>query len=641
MRIHSVPLLSVLLASAAFAAPAVWTEGPLLKVVPSTQAKSASSARIVAARNEFESFQIVVRGDSGAVTGVRAKASQLTGPSGAVIPAENVHLYREAFVNVTQPSGSIGATGRFPDGLIPDVDEIDGQTRAAFPFSVPAGEAQGLWVDVLVPVNAPAGMYSGTVQVTGDGFDTSVSVELEVLDFELPSTPTLATAFRAWPAFICRQHTGSPDCNSPTVATELLSKYARLALDHRITLSNISNMRLYPQDTHGALGKVGDDWSGFDAAFGPLLNGTGPTRLAGAKLTSIEYTGDLNPETIASFSKHAHEKGFADRLFDYTADEPTFTGTWGVIAPRAAALKAAAPGIRTLVTTNIDEANEHKLTDSLGILVPVVNQMDAPTAPFQGNQRSRYDDFIKKGGKLWLYQSCMSHGCSFGGAEPGATWPSYMVDVSAPRNRAMQWVNFAYGATGELYYETVMVYDGDPWSNQFAFSGNGDGTLLYPGKPAKIGGTSQVPVPSLRLKHIRDGVEDYEYLSMLAKLGDEALARKLANDVAPAAYRISDDPTVISEARRIAGRRIAELSAKSAPAPSAPGSQPGASAPNSPNPSRGNVPGSGAVDDPNVDVAAAGCSAAGNSSFAVTALGLLALAVVSQRRKLARASAKR
>lgn len=619
MRSLSVPLLSLLMAGTASAAPAVWTEGPLLKVGPSAQARNSGPARLTAARNEFESFQIVIRGDA-AISGVRAKAGDLTGPDGAIIPSTNVRLYREALIAVNTPSGAIGARGRFPDGLVPDVDEVDGETRSAFPFEVPAGEARALWVDVLVPLHAPAGSYSGSIQVTGHGLDATVPVEVEVLDFALPSTPTLSTAFRAWPAFVCLAHTGSTDCGSPGVAMELLSKYARLALDHRISLSNVFVLRRDPRDTGRVLGKNGEDWTGFDAVFGPLLNGTAATQLRGAKLTAVEYGWELSSEALASYGRHAREKGFFDRVFDYTADEPPHGGKWEDIGPRAATVHAAVPGMRTLVTTNIDAAREHKVEDSLDILVPLVNHMDAPTGPFAGNQQPRYEDFVREGGEVWLYQSCMSHGCAFGGAEAGAVWPSYMVDVPAPRNRAMQWVDFAYGATGELYYETVMTYDADPWTRQFAFSGNGDGTLFYPGKPSKIGGTSQIPVPSLRLKHIRDGVEDYEYLAMLVRLGDPALARKLARDVVPAAHRISDEPNVILEARRTAGRRIAELSAKAGPVPVTP-ELPGTPTPGPPAPEL----------TPSGESPAAGCSVAGSGSFA--AVGLLALSLVLAHRR--------
>ena len=59
---------------------------------------------------------------------------------------------------------------------------------------------------------------------------------------------------------------------------------------------------------------------------------------------------------------------------------------------------------------------------------------------------------------------------------------------------------------------------GDPWSEVsiLHYGGNGDGTLLYPGpreytKMSDAGGSEMV-LASVRMKHIRDGLEDLEYL---------------------------------------------------------------------------------------------------------------------------------
>ena len=72
---------------------------------------------------------------------------------------------------------------------------------------------------------------------------------------------------------------------------------------------------------------------------------------------------------------------------------------------------------------------------------------------------------------------------------------------------------------GELYWGVLGQYSRvkehhDPgllWRDQWTNGANGDGNLFYPGTPDIIGGTTHIPVASLRLKYIRDGVEDYEY----------------------------------------------------------------------------------------------------------------------------------
>ena len=74
---------------------------------------------------------------------------------------------------------------------------------------------------------------------------------------------------------------------------------------------------------------------------------------------------------------------------------------------------------------------------------------------------------------------------------------------------------------GELYWG-VNAADSefvDPtnssWEVQWLAGGNGDGSLTYPGRPDRIGGTSTVPIASHRLKQIRDGLQDLEYMFLL------------------------------------------------------------------------------------------------------------------------------
>jgi hypothetical protein len=133
-----------------------------------------------------------------------------------------------------------------------------------------------------------------------------------------------------------------------------------------------------------------------------------------------------------------------------------------------------------------------------------------------------------------------------------------MIDRPATKARAMEWVSFLEGATGELYYQTVgLLYTA--WTTQFRFNGNGDGTLFYPGTAAIIGGTTEVPVPSIRLKLIRLGIQDYEWLKAVSDAGDPQYARKVARRLIPAAWRVPDDGKAFEKARLRLIRRYLEL----------------------------------------------------------------------------------
>lgn len=94
------------------------------------------------------------------------------------------------------------------------------------------------------------------------------------------------------------------------------------------------------------------------------------------------------------------------------------------------------------------------------------------------------------------------------------------------------------------------------WTDQSSFDGNGDGTLFYPGTPAMIGGEHDIPVESMRLKRIRDGREDFEYLTMLGRRGEEAEARRIARELLPAMYLADVPESDLSAARVELARRI-------------------------------------------------------------------------------------
>jgi uncharacterized protein (TIGR03382 family) len=631
------PLLPLLLAVALLApvparAQRVWTALATEKLRPSAAPRAETGARISAARNEFEAFQI---GVTGPATNVRATATALTGPGGTI---SGVRLYRQAIIQLANASALDGGTGAWPDALVPDVDEVAGERRSAFPFSVSAGQTTALWVEVLVPVGASPGDYAGEVRVTWDGGAATVPVTLTVWPFTLPSTASLKSAFGFQYGAIPTGH----GLGWGLAFAELRARYGAFALDHRITLSHVDDG--YTSLDH------------FASLHGASIDGKAPTRLPGARLTAVELMG-----SASTWTAFFHPRGWFDRLFQYTCDEPPLTCAWSDIPARAKTAKAADPALRTLVTTTIQEADAHGVTQSIDLLVPVINYLDdKPGSQFSGSQRAKYDAFLAASPRreLWFYQSCMSHGCggtvNFGSPSNSdqyfTGWPTYVIDASAVRNRAMQWLAFRYRVTGELYYETAMAYGHDPWSNQWDFSGNGDGTLFYPGTPARIGGATHVPVASLRLKMIREGMEDYEYLALLSRAGGEAEARAIADALFPRAFSTDVPPAALMDARAKLAARIVALTG-GAPAPPVSGAPaPGLPGPGLPAADDSSAPGLPAADDssaqtgtpsapgtdpapegPGYVQAGGGCTAGGPPSLA--ALALVAAAALARRRR--------
>ncbi|HSV37948.1 MAG TPA: DUF4091 domain-containing protein, partial [Nocardioidaceae bacterium] len=251
-------------------------------------------------------------------------------------------------------------------------------------------------------------------------------------------------------------------------------------------------------------------------------------------------------------------------------------------------------GLRELVTAAIDTADVEGDDAHLWIdtMVPLIRQLAGkPGNRWSTNQRADYDTWLTGNDgdgarELWLYHACESGGCNGRYSADQSTawnapywngWASYAIDAPASQSRAASWLAYEYDATGELYYDTTLrlsqawdpcttVISGTMGNCLYAFGLNGDGTLFYPGKacpvgngPGCIGGTKDIPIESMRLKQIRDGREDYEYLHLLDQSGDPsdaAFAQQTALGVfGPTLDTASHSTTVTPES--IQGARAA------------------------------------------------------------------------------------
>ncbi len=520
--------------------------GSAVKVRPMDQPNGSAGASLTAARNEFESFQVVVAAGASPLTGLSvALDSPLAGPGGT-IPASNVTVYREAYYDVTNVSDQEGATGRWPDALIPTVDPYFHEPRSAFPIDVPAGENRVAWVDVLVPVDAKAGDYDGTVAVIADGgFAVSVPVHLIVLKFAIPSTSSLASAFGMDWDTPCLAAYGESCITHESDGWRLKGLYTQAALDDRITISYPQYQPLASSQERG--------W--FEQYILPLLNGTAPTKLPGAKLTSLDVdTGSW----LKSWKAEAEAKGFADRAFVYACDEPnTSASSWKYCKSRASAALAKWPAVSILITSTIDNADRFGATSLIDTMVPIVNEMDDKpgSSSYSGNQRSNYQAFLTDPrNRLWMYTSCESEGCTGDSSSSYFNgWPGYPIDAPASEARAMGWLSFEYRTTGELYYATDIDLT-TAWTDQFDFGGNGDGTLFYPGQPGTcavgcVGGADPIPIESMRMKLIRDGYEDYEWLRWLTAHGQGARARAVVKSLFPRMFDTNRTDGAVQAAR--------------------------------------------------------------------------------------------
>jgi hypothetical protein len=117
------------------------------------------------------------------------------------------------------------------------------------------------------------------------------------------------------------------------------------------------------------------------------------------------------------------------------------------------------------------------------------------------------------------------------------------------QNRALPWLAFTLGLSGERYFDAALKLSSAWQPDGLCSSGGaGEGTLFYPGQPALIGGQTDVPLPSVRLKLMREGLEDYEYL-VLAAQRDARRVRALAQALFPRASAADPAPEALLRAR--------------------------------------------------------------------------------------------
>lgn len=484
-----------------------FTAGSLERIRPTDAARRLVPARVTAARGETESFQVGVRGPARNVT---AAMSALEGPGGATISARSVSLYREQAVLVEHSTPYPGGpnppdpAGEIPDALIP-FSAPGGRLRAQ-PFTIDDGRNAVLFADVTVPRDAKAGVYRGELTLRAAGRrPLAVRVVLTVWSFALPPRPTLGSSFGIWD--VPRRQA------SALLLQNHLQPGAVLARDV------------------GALRPLG-------------LTAAGLPFWSGADVSTCSFD---SPPSASAVHRAARALGRGLELYDYTADEiDNCPGAADSLREWGRALHAA--GVQQLATATpsaalMDDGSGRPAVD-IWVLGPAMMQAATPFLPA----------VRAAGGQIWTYTALV----------PDPAAPIWTLDEPLINERILPgFLGHALGATGVLYWRIDAFGDGDPWtvaaSNETGGEQYpGDGQLVYPGAAVGVRGV----VPSLRLKALRDGEEDYELLGLAERAGIGPEAGAIAKRVAENWDTWSRSPRVLEAARLRIGNLLARTAAR-------------------------------------------------------------------------------
>jgi len=215
---------------------------------------------------------------------------------------------------------------------------------------------------------------------------------------------------------------------------------------------------------------------------------------------------------------HLRTKGWLEQSYIYWFDEPS-ADQYSYLQNGFNKLKEFCPQIPRMITKLVEPG----LIGGPNLWCPISDQFNWDRA----RERQQLDE------RFWWYV-CTG---------PKAPYAGLFLDRSAPELRVWLWQTFQRNIQGILiwqcnYWTSDTAYPEpgapqnpyvDPMSWMTGYGtpkgkklpwGNGDGRFIYP--PADAAGHSggpvlDGPVDSIRWEHLRDGIEDYEYLSILKR----------------------------------------------------------------------------------------------------------------------------
>jgi hypothetical protein len=525
-------LLTVILAGSMAAAqrPVVWVASPWQHVLKTTAPGRQERITLIAAANEYEPARIIVRAGDQALPEVSLTVSDLRRPDGS-IAAANITLYREHYLNVFKPSyASTAPIGWYPDALIPFQDPQTGQPPVgakycAAPYTIEANCNQGYWLDVYVPKGTKAGAYRGEATITSAGKTVAqVPVTLTVRGFALPDTIAMQSCFGSLGSRLAKQNNVAPGSAELAAIEDL---YIDAFLAHRAVPGSLGN--IWPA--------VNEDGTMDDSQTGERLRVMVEDKHVNA--LRLPFSWGAGPEKcqaqLRALAGYLRQKGWLDLAYVYMRDEPNDAEEYETVRQQGACIKQADPGIARMCTEQTVTSNPEwgTLYGAVDIWCPLWGLWDEATA----RQRQAL------GEEMWSYTALCQR-----------TAPFWQIDFPPVVYRAPFWTSWHYDIKGFLYWSSVYwdPYE-DVWSKpHFRDKYWGEGMLVYPGTEAGIKG----PVPSIRLKLVREAMEDFEYMTLAARQGKKAQVDAIVDGISTSFTKWSQDPEEYMQAREALARLI-------------------------------------------------------------------------------------
>ncbi len=419
--------------------------------------------------------------------------------------------------------------GNTAGSTIPVLQKYDG-------FDIKGGESQSFVLKATTAADTKPGEYSATITVmSADGKEIKkATVFVYVWNFTLSDESDCKTLMDmgSFDIYVTYYDWGADLRNDK--GQNLYEAYYNFMLDYRVNC--------YTLPTESSNGNYGGSTSYLNNPRVQAFLALG-WKTAG-KLMSEDGSGNKFGEAAANaYNSLSQNPEWLDKAYFYPVDEPGSISALDSINQYGAILQEKFPGYKLIAPMHINYATAKGdyfsyVKDYVNVWCPKTffyntfaewfndRTLEYGTTPGLeeklGSLRDRFYAEKAEGDELWWYVTRF----------PNNPEITFIINTDAVNIRTVFWQTKLYDVDGFLYYsinhwnntegrfwvnpgEDVPYYNGlnqmHEINSAYPYEVYGNGILIYTG--AYFAQTD--PVASLRLESIRDGIEDYEYLSIL------------------------------------------------------------------------------------------------------------------------------
>jgi hypothetical protein len=453
--------------------------------------KPAREVEISLARNEKESFQVVVLPVAEALKQVTVGVTDLKSAAGEVFKREQIYCDVVGYVQTkSRPPYGTAHIGWWPDPLLDFLGPVD----------IAAGDLQAFWVRVRAPKDQAPGLYRGRLTVTAAGTVLQTfGLSVRVRSFTLPDHSPLPLAITFGPE------------DHPTADTRDAQAEWRRAADYPVNAWRKHKLRWADF--------LADYYINYDSLYrhGPPdfdivkhLRERGQLVAFNLGIFDAASRGGAAMSDALAGLRTAYQQakalGVLDQAYIYGFDECP-KEQFPLLEKTAQTLRREFPGT-LLMTTSYDHSygqeTEVKTIDAWCPLTPSFDPAKAAKARAAGKQ-------------VWWYICCGPH-------HPHA---NMFIEYPAIEGRLLMGPMTAkQRPDGFLYYEISIWNSRRPitsgpftdWDPRSWTTYHGDGAWTCVGPDG-------TPLPTIRLENFRDGLEDYAYAVILEEIIRQREAR--------------------------------------------------------------------------------------------------------------------